>query len=73
MLEGFELSKHKIGNLPDVHYVSEYISREEEQNLLSNIDAIKTSWTQVLALFQAPTKLPPLNWNNVPLLSLLTN
>lgn len=50
MPESFKLSDHKVGNLPEVCYIPEYISREEEQSLLSNIEGTRSNWTQVHAL-----------------------
>ena len=47
MLGTFKLNTYRVGDLPDVFYIPDYISREEEQSLLNNINGTKAKWTQV--------------------------
>ena len=41
------LKDFKLGPLPDVHYIPDYLSTREEQSLIDQITASKARWTQV--------------------------
>jgi len=41
------LENHRVGNLPTLFYVPDYISAAEEAQLLSEVRSSKAKWTQV--------------------------
>lgn len=45
------LAKHRIGTLPNVYYIPDYITSTEERRLTDEIIASKTLWTQVNTSF----------------------
>ncbi len=41
------LKRFRVGDLPTVYCIQEYISKAEETSLLTEIRSAKTRWTQV--------------------------
>ena len=46
------LAKSRVGTLANVYYIPEYISAEEEEQLLARLCSCKIPWTEVLRNFQ---------------------
>lgn len=41
------LKDFKLGPLPNVHYIPDYLTTREEQSLIDHISGSKARWTQV--------------------------
>ena len=42
------LEDYHVGDLPNVSYIPDYISKEEEERLLERISSCKAPWTEVI-------------------------
>lgn len=41
------LQQHRVGHVPHIYYIPEYLGAEEEESLVATIKASKQRWTQV--------------------------
>lgn len=42
------LENYRVGDLPNVFYIPDYISKEEEERLLGRVRSCKAPWTEVI-------------------------
>ena len=42
------LDNYRVGDLPNVFYIPDYISKEEEERLLERVSSCKAPWTEVI-------------------------
>ena len=45
--EATRLQHHRVGHVPHIYYVPEYLGAEEEERLVATVKASKQRWTQV--------------------------